>query len=892
MGNKQKVSIESFDVCDKNLYIGASDGTLYHFLLREDVRDGSKTSELKVVSLFQAQRRLSAKKPIVQVKASAALKCLLVTIDGLIQGYSMMDLSPAFAMLSRIKNVNKFYINDHPVSADPFSIEMFVTFVKRKNIQLYQVQEDNMLPLRELSFQESPLSLAVDGHFLCVGTASSYFLYDLNTNKKQELLPVEDGKAFVHRVAAGEFLLAAPNSLGVFVTSAGISQRPPIQWSTGVCKACFVHPYVIALDSLRVTVHSVLDQEAKQSWPFQGGLNLMRDNSNILLCTTKDIFILSLIPFKDQVSDLIERGCVEEGIELAKECAKVMRRDQFRNLMLMAYRKAGFEFMKLFNFEKAKETFVKGEIDEREVISLFPNTLPHDTSFVRHSPPYHHIRNILDMTNGSSTEVQRCYEFLSDYLLNHALAKIVEISNIYSETKQDTQYELDILMSCISVFAKLHQTTYLLFLMNDNKDLSSVSSSKSRFLPVLQQNADIIEAILIENGCFHASAVFCLLNGAIDQAMCKWKDLARGIKSDDDYSGLQFVAEMLGRHCKEANIIWKHAEWILGLDEKVGISVFTKYAPQPDESGAISEESVASLTKVDDIIDFLHPYKESVLAYLEHLVFICKVQKEKYHTHLAVLYLEIILKLMQINDQGEKFTASRVMLQKLLKESSLYRITLILGKVQDTELYEENVILLGKLGDHRKALDILVNKIKDQKAAELFCMEQSSDLQARRELFKNLLEVYLSRISASSTKSSKFVVAVADLLNCRAEFYNPRDVMHLLSKEWSMSLVHQFLAGTMRMKMHSRRMCQLEKTLASRCCQASKHNLAKDSQRCVLLTEDSICRVCNRSFQDPDCVLYPNLMAVHPHCGKNRNVCPVTGQLFKVEEKADHDGAR
>ena len=59
----------------------------------------------------------------------------------------------------------------------------------------------------------------------------------------------------VARVSKEEFLLSAPGDLGMFVTSAGVSERPPIQWSKPVQKFVFCQPYVVAMSDDSIVVY-------------------------------------------------------------------------------------------------------------------------------------------------------------------------------------------------------------------------------------------------------------------------------------------------------------------------------------------------------------------------------------------------------------------------------------------------------------------------------------------------------------------------------------------------------------------------------------------------------------------------------------------------------------
>jgi hypothetical protein len=71
-------------------------------------------------------------------------------------------------------------------------------------------------------------------------------------------------------------------------------------------------------------------------------------------------------------------------------------------------------------------------------------------------------------------------------------------------------------------------------------------------------------------------------------------------------------------------------------------------------------------------------------------------QAEKFHTHLAVLYLEDILKKRKEGDE-EAVMEVRMKLRHFLQVSSLYRVQLLLGKMNDADLHQEAAILYGKV---------------------------------------------------------------------------------------------------------------------------------------------------------------------------------------------------
>lgn len=76
----------------------------------------------------------------------------------------------------------------------------------------------------------------------------------------------------------------------MFATVDGISQRAPVHWSENVIGAALCFPYVVALDEEFITVHSMLDQQQKQTLPFKEG-HILQDFEGI----PKDAFFFVIL---------------------------------------------------------------------------------------------------------------------------------------------------------------------------------------------------------------------------------------------------------------------------------------------------------------------------------------------------------------------------------------------------------------------------------------------------------------------------------------------------------------------------------------------------------------------------------------------------------------------
>ena len=880
MGDKPRICIETTETCGKNLYVGTNDCFIHHFTIQESTSSNSDKQTFAIKR--QEKKHIGMKKPIVQLKAATALNHLLVNCDSTLTLVSMLDLSVAVS--GKIKNMSKFYVNERPLNRTPFAVEICVAFVKRKPLQIYQIYVDRVVPMHEISLQEHPKSFSIDGRFICASTSSAYFMINFEANTRQELFPISDSEKNRHsitKVGPSEFLISAANGLGVFVSSDGTSNRPPLQWSDGVFATCMLQPYVIAIDDEFITVHSLLDQQQKQSLAFQGGIMIsFSDIGAVIVCTSKDIFLLKPVPLQTQLNALIADKQVDEALTLLKVSKRRLSPEQFQTMLNRVYCMGGFVFFQEFAFDKALEIFNEGSMDPRELICLFPMVSSSKSNFKRAIPPYHEITNVNQVCENDSAQVLSCQEFLALYLevmWNELLAfDLRDEKSNGNRPKYTVGMDFNALQKLIAdVF---FATVLLLAALQRSSELEQFVSEQSAMLSkigcldliVSEYSADLSEG-LQKFGCYHATALFHFTCGEVDTAMQMWRSIASHEVKDSSFPGLSFVAKQLAKGNFNPHILWENAEWILQLDQKAGVQVFTN-------QNVDSERLVP-----DNVIDFLHSYPDAVIDYLYHLVMVQKVQKEKYHTHLAVLYLEKVLKLVVNHNDALALETSRATLQEILLQSNLYRIPLILGKAADAQLFEEEVILHSKLGEHEKALETLVHKVGDAEAAKDYCLNKCENNPIlRKQLFQILINVYLQDISMH--KSAISTNAAIKILNQHPDDFEAESVLRILPSHWSISQLQEFLHSTIRKPSHQLKSKNLENMLLKAELLRLQRERARLLSAPILIKEGKICPLCNRTLNDSGFMRYPNGVIIHTHCGRDKHVCPVTGKVFKVKK--------
>ena len=883
MGDKPRICVETTETCGKNLYVGTNDCFVHHFVIQESSAE-RHTKKLYTVK-SQEKKYIGMKKPIVQLKAATALNYLLVNCDNTLVLLSMLDLTIAVAVSGKIKNMAKFCVNERPLNRNPFAVEICVSFSKKKVLQIFQVSLDRVVPMQEVSFQDYPRTFSVDGRFICASTSTAYYMANFEANSKQELFPITDSEKNLHaitRVGPSEFLISASNGLGVFVSTDGTSNRPPLQWSDGVFATAILQPYVVAIDDEFITVHSLLDQQQKQSVPFQGGVLVSCcEIGGVLVSTPKDIFLLTLLPLQTQLNALIAEKQVDQALSLLKVSKRRLTQDQFRSMQSRVYCMSGFVYFQDFDFENALTMFTEGGMDPRELLCLFSMIMPSKSDFKRAIPCYHEIVDVKQICNNDKAQITSCQEFLAVYL-EMIWNELISFNLGNDQTNgQKPKYILSMDSNALSnLIADLFFAILLILgLLKRNAELEQFIQEQSKKLAnsgfldfVIATYSSEVVTGLQKFGCYHACALFHFTCGEVSSAMKLWHDIASKKIDDCGFPGLAFVAEQLSKSHVEANILWKNAEWILRLDQQAGVKIFTSHT--------INSDAIFP----DNVIDFLHQYPEAVLEYLYHLVMVQKVEKEKYHTHLAVLYLDKVLKLNSNHNDALALESARSTLQNILLESNLYRIPLILGKAADARLFEEQVILHSKLGEHEKALEILVHKVGDAKAAKDYCLDKcENNLNLRRQLFQILINVYLQDISMSKSASAS-TAAVVELLNQHPDDFEHETVLRILPSHWSISALRQFLHSTVREPYHESR----SKTIEHMLLKAELLSLQKERTELlsvpIVLKEGKLCPLCSRAFGDSAFMRYPNGVIVHTHCAKDKHVCPVTGKIFKVKK--------
>ncbi|KAG5857316.1 hypothetical protein ANANG_G00018160 [Anguilla anguilla] len=817
---RDKSSIQCLEACGRNLYIGGKDSLVQHFVLLDE---GGSGTEGKGAGIREARRRqLGSRSPVSQLGAVPFLNHLLALSDGSLVALNMFSLEP-LPGLRKIRSVSFFRLRWAAASSRPdLVVQLFTASARKRAVSVHSVSVDRWECLREVALPQEPLGLAVDGSCLCVAASDRYFLHDCEGGATIDLFPHDLPKQgiIVDAIGKGEFLLHSPGSLGMFVTSTGVSHRPPIQWLEGVLGAVVHFPYVLTLSSEALHIYSMLDQRLKQTIPQNRAKGLLSTPERVYVFSEREVHSLSPVAMEEQIKALVASERVDEALDFVQGVQSLLSKDTYEVLHRNLTCTVGFVKFYEESFSEAKNLFIKGNLDPREIITLYPEQRLLCEDFISQHTPVFNAKDLRALKEDRAT-FERYQSFLTNFL------REVRWADQSRDCRQDVDGAL------LKLYVEGESDADLVELLSSANDCVL-----STCVPYLAHHKR-----------FYALGLLHQSHGQDDNAIQTWVDIVDG-NAPDAVSSVAYeqVVNSLSRQ-KRGQLIWKFADWALQKSQEVGVQIFTR---REEDQDPLEEEEVLS---------FLKKYPLALVLYLEHLIFTLKSKKERHHTLLAMTYITQVLEVTEKGDGSDRTSNStRDKLQQFLWKSTLYSTVALQEQIQGTSLHLERAILHGVAGEHRKALQLLVHWEKDLRAAEDYCRTVTSNQPKEfgNSLYHALLDIYLD--------SPQLATNAADLLNHNAEAFDPVAVLRVLPEAWSMPMVSRFLSEAVRGLVHRRKMGGVERNLAK--VEHFRHRCTRTTltQGMIRVERGQVCQRCGRYLNEPEFMRSLKGELIHTHC--------------------------
>uniref|UniRef100_A0A3Q0SAW6 Si:ch211-266g18.9 n=1 Tax=Amphilophus citrinellus TaxID=61819 RepID=A0A3Q0SAW6_AMPCI len=774
VSKEDKSCIQCLECYDRNIYIGTKDATVQHLILTSSTK-GDMSVGLTKIREGRA-RKLGSSNSVTQLRAVPLFNHLLVLWDRSVTALNMFSLEPVPA-LKKIQHVSLFEVCDSSLTSQATCVQMVTSSSRRKVLLIHVVGVDRWEVVKEVSLLQDPVALAVDGATLCLATSDRYLLCDIQTGSCEELFPHNHSRQYVivTSLGQGEFLLNGPEYLGMFVMKMGICQRPPLQWPQEVLGAGVCFPYILSLQPELLSVYSMLDQQRKQTVSLNGFVPILH-------------------------------GRVEEALLLLEGAQSHRPLDSYKELQKAITCLAGFAHFYQEGFSQARDLFIKGELDPREIIRLYPDICL-SVDFQSHLDQINKGRDLQVLEKEDRNKFHRYLAFLGDFL------------RAVKGTEQGLKCSKEVDSTLLRLYIE----------MEDGEKLQQLVAFPNNC------SLDLCVPLLEQSQRFFALGSLYESHGMLNDAI--WVKITDGFYKDSSCSDVYGHIVRTLSQLRDKDTVWEFADLILQRNQETGVQIFTKRPPDGQ-------------FETPDVLTLLEKFPLALIFYLEYLIHDLNSEVESHHNRLALAYVTQMLQKEDETDSNVRVTRGK--LQQLLWESKFYNISTVYDSIKSTTLHPEKAILLGRAGEHCQALQMLVHEEKDLQAAEAYCCRavQDQGSQFRQVHLLTLLQIYLS--------SKDLTGAAVDLLNNHPQVFALEKVLQLLPESWSVQLVSQFLIGSLRENFHQRQMGRLQQALAR--AELLRHKVI------WVMDKEQNCSVCQRDLTEPHFARNPQGELMHTGC--------------------------
>lgn len=855
--------VECVDFFENSLYIGTSDGNmlLYNF---EEASTTTSGAPIYRSNLHMRQRATPTRNPVEQIVVIGPLSKLVVLCDGnvTVHNANTLEQTSPTALLKGGTRICTSY--------DGANYKLCVATRRKLHLFKYVGQ---FLPDKQLVIPDTAVAMVWSGHHICVGYKREYLLLHDDTGETKDIFPLDRQTPLIKLLPSTNELLLRLEKIGVIMGFDIIASRPQVQWSYTPLAVGHSFPYVIALLKKTIEVHNLYDTSScVQTIPLQGGKAIADNGHRVFVATASRIYTLEPIPYEQQIKQLVQNKRVEDAIDLLQRQEDLDDEEKLHKTGTI-HIQAGFVYFHDLDFTQSMRHFNQCEIDPREILAWFPLFLPSDYHF---RPQYFYPREDIESLVGLKLREREQNEpaTMQRYMAEAKECVMKYLENIrqphvVNTLEADERQEAQELQEAIdTVLLKMYA------------DLSS---------PKLDEFADSLnhcvlhdcDQFLVAHKRYNAMALLFKQRHQDIKALDMWSKLGSEDVFDSGHDGVKETVAFLSGHSNHV-LVMQYSRWVLQKEPDAGLKIFTTTSRHPT-------------IPPDEVLDHLRSYKDILSQqYLEHLVHVECTVVEKYHTQLAMRYLEILLSANPVasSSQSHELSQTKQTLLKFLEDSAYYDVSALLSRTQATDMFEERVVLFKKAKQHYQALRILVYNLKNTEKAEAYCHDAADadecgvTQQTVASLLLILLKVYLSPPSGSK----KMLDRALKLLEERAKELDPVEVLKELPANMPIKQLRGFLDQAIPHHVHRVRHGGIVKSLATMESMQVHQQLIKEKSRRVVITDDRICPVagCRRKIGSAAFGVLPNSKVTHYMClnPDTLHICPVTNYNFETRKKS------
>lgn len=599
----------------------------------------------------------------------------------------------------------------------------------------------------------------------------------------------------------------------------------------------------------------------------------MKDNSIVYVVTQTSIHRLVAASMLDQLDQLVSEKKFDEALSLCENipesdsCWKTIdKASKSRNIkMLFAYHLFASGY-----FDRSLGYFAELLMDPIEVLGLFPNLLPKSMAS-KHTYPS-------GIPSLSQSVLLKALQALVVYLLQIRSAYEKQDPSIAAKGNVSIG-ESGEYASCTDILTIVDTTLMRSYLDLDDPSLREFVQQKNNRIHVKEA-----ERVLIGKKDYELVLLY-KSKGMHEKALDHLLKLGKEGKPNQPLYGTSYLIEYLKELGREhLELILKYSIWIMRTTNEEALQIFTAKRSRPEEE--LPSEKIYEHIKENA--------PSLMVPYLEHSIHVRKETKSELHNELILQYLKRIQTMRKGNIQEGKprlvagtepglLGETRRKLIPFLADSQCYTPDSVISYFPRNDFFEERAILLSRMKQHREALQIYVHKLFDFEMAEGYCSRfynpKKEDL---KDIYFDLLKVFLTPPDGSN---QLYVPQALSLLNKYHDRIDIVKALDILPPETPIAQLYYVFECLIRESNANRRTAQVVKNLLKSENLLVREQFVRVRSPSLKVTTDRMCPACNRRLGLSGLALYPNGVVVHYGCCKDREICPVTKTVFKMDVK-------
>ena len=842
-----------------HLYLGTSDGQLMHYTFERT------SPQLPPKSVFiERKRALPAGKKAVEAIVGTDDGPRVITVfsqEGFVDVFDSRTLEVMHS--AQVKGATGLVLDKSRSRA----AHRFAVWSKKK-VTLYDWQSGKCEQRKELELEKGAVCVEYAGNHLFLGTKKAYVMVDVESGAHSQVaVPLaEKVEPYVRFLDAEHGVVLRYERTGFVLDHTGaMRQNAKYTWSAEPTALSYVFPFLLSLQPGRVEVHSVTDQVLLQTVPLPDGFSLLGEGAHACVAGGARVAALFTKGVDDLLHDLLRVTRVAEATALFTKSSKetgAALTAKLRHFNAMV----GTSLMHSIQFQRAFDHFLGSDMPLTAVLAFYPGVLP-KAALTEALAQSEKVEQLVRRFLGGGMTGDKADKALARYR-DEANAQLIS----YLErlrTKRATLPDADTRLLDLALTK--------LYVITQSEGLAQWFTT-----PGVQVSVDDLHAWAEEERYLAALASFYVSRKQERKALEIWGRIGqRQVRDRWGHDGVADAVRLLSS-TPDVSLVWEFAGWVVEAMGDAAVAIFTAPRTPP--------------LAPDKVLEFLRKYPSNVSqAYLEALIEKGQLMDERYHTLLASMYIDTIVALLPPGgvppaeappaadprgrpsraETGGLLGRTRRKLKLFLIHSALYNPTPLLARTRDTGLQEENVLLLGKLGQHQQALSILVEQMHDLSGAEEYCVRHHAD---DNDLFFWLFKVYAAAEPADGAALNDRALA---LLRRHAAYLPPAKVLPTLPPTFPLAELQDYLVRALQSNVSAARETMALRSIRRAESMNAKCRAAELKARRVVINKERMCAVCHKRISDQVFAFYPNGVVVHFKCAKDKHTDPVSGRDFR-----------